>query len=76
LFFIILILRNIFTYLYIYLWIGIIVIQFIAEKILLNGPIQYGTEKVPIILLIIIAVAIQMFADIFSVYKRRRTWSE
>lgn len=71
----VLMLRNVLTYFYIYAWIAVVVLQFIAESTFLNGPIQYGTNKVGAILILIIAIVLQLVADIFAV-RKRRNWSE
>ena len=71
----VLVLRNVFTYFYIYAWIAVVVLQFIAESTFLKGPIQYGTNKVGIIVIIIVAILLQLVADIFAV-RKRRNWSK
>lgn len=74
LFLAVLMLRNVFTYFYIYAWISVIVLQLIAESTFLKGPIQYGTNKAGVIALLIVAIVLQLLADIFSV-RKRRNWS-
>lgn len=66
-----LVLRNVFSYFYIYAWIGIIVLQFVAERTFLYAPIQYGAQKKGLIVLVVIAIALQLVADWLSVRKRR-----
>lgn len=70
----VLMLRNVFTYFYVYAWVAIIVLQFIAEGTFLKGPIQYGTNKVGVIVILIVAIILQLVADIFAV-RKRRNWS-
>lgn len=71
LFLAVLMLRNVFTYFYIYTWIAVIVLQFIAESTFLKGPIQYGNNKAGVIVILIVAIVLQLVADIFAVRKRR-----
>jgi len=63
-------------YFYVYLWVGVLVLQFVAERTFLNGEIQYGTNKTPMIIIIILGLIIQVISDVLSVYKRRKSWSE
>ncbi len=68
-------LRNIFGYIYIYSWISIIVLQFISEQLLLNMPIQYGTDKTAMIVFLVLAVIIQIIADWLS-FRKRSIWED
>jgi magnesium-transporting ATPase (P-type) len=56
-------------------WIAILVLQSIAENSTLNGPIQYGSQKKGLIVLVVVAVIIQLIADCLAV-RKRRGWEE
>ena len=74
-FFLALFLRNIFGHIYIYSWVAIIVLQFICEQLLLNMPIQYGTDKTSMIVFLVLAVVIQIIADWLS-FRKRSHWED
>ena len=71
LFFLVLFFRNLFGHLYIYTWVAIIVLQFLAESMILKMPIQYGTDKITMIVLLVLAIIIQVIADWLAIRKRR-----
>jgi magnesium-transporting ATPase (P-type) len=75
LFFLALFLRNIFGYLYIYAWLAILILQFLAESLIFHAPIQYGTDKVSMVVLLILATVIQMISDWLS-FRKRRSWQD
>lgn len=52
-----------------------IVLQFVAENLLLDGIIQYGTSKVGMIIMVILAIIIQIISEIISL-RKRRSWEE
>jgi magnesium-transporting ATPase (P-type) len=67
--------RNIFGHLYIYAWIALIVLQSIAENVLMKTPIQYGNDKGGVIVLLVLSVMVQTAADWLS-FRKRRIWEE
>lgn len=75
LFYLALFFRNIFGYLYIYAWLLIIIFHFLAEQIVLNMPIQYGTDKASMIVLLVLAITVQILVDWLS-FRNRRKWTE
>ena len=68
-----LLMRNIFGYLYIYGWVGIIVLQFVEEYILIKLPDQYGHDKASLIVLLALSVILQTVAD-WLTFRKRRLW--
>jgi hypothetical protein len=51
------------------------VLQFVAESTFLYAPIQYGAQKKGLIVLVVVAIALQLLADWLSV-RKRRIWDE
>lgn len=49
--------------------------QSIAENLIIKRPIQYGTEKSLMIILLVVAIIIQFVADLLAVRKRRQ-WED
>ena len=68
-----LLMRNVFGYLYIYGWVGIIALIFVMEYVILKMPDQYGHDKVTLILLLFLCVALQTVTDWLS-FRKRRHW--
>lgn len=68
-------LRNVFGYFYIWAWLVLIIFQRAIEKFVLKNFIQYGTETIMMIVLLALAVLIQLLAD-FTTVRKRRDWEE
>jgi len=64
-------LRNVFGYLYIWLWVAVILLQMVMEGVVIKAAIQYGMSTTLHIVLLVIAVVVQSLADAFSIRKRR-----
>ena len=65
--------RNFFTYFYVWACVALILLQFFMEKILLEMPIQYATDKVSIIVVLLIALILQTVFD-WLAFRKRRHW--
>lgn len=67
--------RNLFGSLYIYCWVGLLVLQLLAEQLLFKMNIQYGIDKLPMLILLVFAIIIQILCDGLS-FRKRNKWQE
>lgn len=70
-----LLLRNTLGQLWVWAWLLVILLHFIAEGMLFKRPIQYSNDRVALIVLLLLAMGVQILADWLG-FRKRRQWKD